>query len=91
MGACCKDVVDAMIDEIVADAPVPTQKGRELHFRADAVCAGDKDWIAVFSAELEEAGERANVRENFARMLISTCSGPTMASALSTLGSRPVK
>jgi len=64
-GALHGDVVDAVIDEVGADAGVEAELDGELEFASDAVGGGDEDGVGVTDGvECEEAGEAADFAED---------------------------
>ena len=65
-GAEHGDVVDAMVDEVLADGVVAVHGEGDFELGADAVDAGDEDGLAVFfDIEGEEAAEAADLAEDF--------------------------
>ena len=61
------DVVDAVIDQVLADRVVLAHGEGELELGADAIDAGDEDGLLVFfGVEGEEAAEAADLAEDFA-------------------------
>ena len=67
-GLCAHDgdVVDAMVDDVLADALVVAGLEGEFEFGADAVNGGDEDGVFDFElGEVEEAAESADGGEDF--------------------------
>ena len=61
------DVVDAMIDEVLADGVVAVQGEGDFQLGAHAVGAGDQDRLAEFlGVEGKQAAEAAHVAEHLA-------------------------
>ena len=60
------DVVDAMVDEVLADGVVAVHQHGDLEFGADAVDAGDEHRVAHFGKMgAEKAAEAADFAEHF--------------------------
>ena len=57
-GALHEDVVDAVVDEIVADGVVPVRQERHLQLRADAVGARHQHRFAKSSGRRDETARR---------------------------------
>src|SRR5690606_34509826 len=67
-GAADGDVVDAVVDEVLADGVVPADADGHLQLRADAVDGGDEDGLVVGGlVEGEEPAEGADVGEDAGR------------------------
>ena len=75
-GALHGDVVDAVIDEVGADAGVEAELNGELELAADAVGGGDQDGVGeALGVELEEAGEATDFAEH---MLVEGAAGEAL-------------
>ncbi len=75
-GALHGYVVDAVIDEVGADAGVEAELNGELELAADAVGGGDQDGVGeAFGVELEETGEATDFAEH---MLVEGAAGEAL-------------
>ena len=64
-----RDVVDAMIDQVLADGVVAVQREGQLELGADAIHAGDQHRLPVFAhVQGEEAAEPADFAEHLGPM-----------------------
>ena len=63
-GAGGEDVVDAVVDDVPADAVEPPQPSRHEHLGADPVGRGDEHGV-VEGGEVEEAAEHADAAQDF--------------------------
>ena len=69
LGAQHGDVVDAMVDQVLADGVVAVHREGELELGADAIHAGDQHRLAVFAhVQREEAAEAADLAEHLGPM-----------------------
>ena len=69
LGAEDGDVVDAMVDQVLADGVVAVQREGELELGADAIDAGNEDGLPVFAnVQREEAAEPAHFAEHLRPM-----------------------
>ena len=63
-----QDVVDAVVDEVLADRVVAVRQERDLQLGADAVGARDQHRVARSPRlEAEQAAERSDLREHARR------------------------
>ena len=68
IGTLNSDVVDAMVDEVLAHGVVAVQRDRDLELGADAIGGGHQHWIGPsVGVEPEEAAEAANPAQDLRR------------------------
>ena len=64
LGAGGENVVDAVVDEVLADAVEALQGAGDEHLAADAVGGGDEDGVGE-GAEVKEAAKRSDAADDF--------------------------
>src|SRR5207253_6558921 len=64
LGAAGEDIVDAVVDDVVAEGAVAAGDGGDLELRAHAIGAGNEDGLAI-TLEGEGAAERPDAGEDF--------------------------
>ena len=68
IGALHRDVVDAMVDEVLADGVVPAESDRDLELGAHAIGRGDQHGIGpALGVKPEEAAESADAAQHLRR------------------------
>jgi len=87
-GALNGDVVDAVVDEVLADGVVDVELEGDFEFGADAVAGGDEDGVGVLlEVEREEAAKAADLGED---VLVEGLAGEHLDALLAALGAGDV-
>ena len=82
------DVVDAVVDEVLADGVVDAELEGDLELGADAVGAGDEDGVGeLLEVEREEAAEAADLAEDLA---VEGLAGEHLDALLAAIGAGDV-
>src|SRR5262249_54558617 len=65
LGAQHRDVIDAVVDEVLTDGVVPIHRERELQFGTDAIGAGNEHWPAIPpDVQRKQTSESTNFAEH---------------------------